>query len=131
MNFISNGQFYIFLACISFGAIWGIFYLPIILFKQFKVKWLNILLDLVFFVLLSASYFLYSFTLRFPSVRLYMLAGVLVGLFISAKSFNIILAKFIKKIYNIIDKRIKEKLRKLNGRRKKHLARRKRRANAN
>ena len=62
-------------------------------------------LGVVDFLFLTISSFLFSYCshmLFFPNFRPYMLIGVFSGFFGYLKSFNIILAKSIKKFYNRI-----------------------------
>ena len=117
--FVSNGQFYVFIACVCFGGIGGVFFSISNLFKSLTKKYtLKIIFDIIAFCLLSFLYVLFSHTLSFPSFRAYMVLGVFVGIFIYLKSFHIILAKILKKIYNIIDKKILRKNKSKHDRRK-------------
>ena len=114
--FVSSGQFYVFISCVSFGAISGflfyvINYIKLIIKPEIFCK----ILDFVTMLIISFLYVVYSKRLNFPSFRLYMPFGVLLGLVCYFKSFNIILAKAQKKFYN---KYIKNKGNKGNGRTK-------------
>lgn len=101
--FITNGQFLVFVACVSFGAFSGILFLPNVIIKQFfNVKLLNYFLDFIVFIIISLLFVIYQNSLKFPSIRGYMIAGCLLGLYSYFKSFNIILANLVKKIYNSI-----------------------------
>ncbi len=108
--FVSANQFYVFIACIAFGAVMGVFYSPIIALKR-KVKRQIIcaFADVLFFALLCVFYAFFSFYSGFPSLRAYMLTGVFAGIILYVKSFNIILAKFAKMIYNKCIKSLKKR----------------------
>ena len=99
--YVSANQFYVFLACISFGGVFGCFFSIISLVKKrIKAYPVKILLDILFFLLLSGGYVVYSFCCNFPSLRGYMPIGVILGIFLYMKSFHLILAKCLKKTYN-------------------------------
>ncbi len=101
--FVTNGQIYLFFSCLSFGIASGLVYSVIIFLKKvIKIKVIKILLDLLFFLILSVSFLIYTFLLKFPSIRVYMLVGVVLGLYIYLKSFHFILAKMCKRLYNIV-----------------------------
>lgn len=88
------------------GVVSGIGYTGFALLKRIiRKKYISILLDIVFFCLLSVAYVYYSFCYHFPSFRVYMYMGVILGLALYIKSFYIILAKSIKKIYNYIKRK--------------------------
>ena len=111
--FVSNGQFYVFVACVAFGGITGVLFTFSKIFKNLaKNNFLKIIFDVIAFLVLSFFYILFSNKLCFPSFRTYMVLGVLVGIIIYLKSFHIILAKTLKKIYNIIYKKFLRKKRK-------------------
>lgn len=99
--FESSNQIYVTLTCFSLGVIFGLIYLIVIAIKQrFTDSIIKILIDVFFFVLLVIFYFVVSYNLKFPSIRVYMPTSVLFGVFCSIKSFNLILAKICKKLYN-------------------------------
>ena len=99
--FVSANQFYVILACLSFGVVWGVVFSFLSLIKRkIKIVYLSVLLDILFFVLLSGSYVLYSHWAGFPSIRAYMPLGVLLGICLYMKSFHLILAKVLKMTYN-------------------------------
>lgn len=107
-------QFYVFLACVSFGGILGLFFsFKEILFYKVKNKNLQISIDICTFFFGGLVFSLYSLALSFPNFRAYMIAGVFLGLFIYNKTFRIMLAKILKKGYNkYINKRTKTNERK-------------------
>lgn len=103
--FVSQGQFSVFLLCCSFGFAIGIIYSFFYIIKSFfRLKIACYLLDIFFFIVASFLFVFYSLLLNFPNYKFYMPLGVLFGLFIYCESFNFMLAKCIKKIYNIIKK---------------------------
>ncbi len=100
--FVTSGQLYVFLGSIAFGSASGLFYSVFSLVKfLFKNKIVDIILDVLFFVLFSVGYVCFSVYYGFPSLRLYMPIGALTGLLLYMKSFGIILANTAKKLYNI------------------------------
>ena len=104
--FVSSGQFYVFLACIGLGGLSGVIFSLFLPLRIVLNSFCRIIVDVISFCIVSVLFVWVSYLLRFPSFRLYMPIGVLIGLFIYAESFNIILAKIIKKLYNIINKKI-------------------------
>lgn len=100
--FVSKNQFYVFISCISFGLVGGVLYSPFSALKfVLKNNALKIIVDTVYFIIVSALFSVYAFLMYFPTLRIYMLIGVLLGLLLYFKSFHIILAKLMKKFYNI------------------------------
>lgn len=121
--FVSKGQFLVFCCSISFGAFAGIFYSFLNTYTVFlKNKWLKFIVDVFIFCLISISYVAYSYLCNMPNLRFYMILGVFLGFLIYIKTFHYILAKYIKKLYNIIsNKRIKTKCLKKQKKLKTHL----------
>ncbi len=108
--YVSSNQFYVFLACISFGAVWGVvFSIESLLKRKIKIMYFRVLLDLIFFILLSGTYGIYSHWARFPSIRAYMPIGVIVGIYLYMKTFHIILAKAVKMAYNKYVRKLMQK----------------------
>ncbi len=106
--FVTRGQFFVFLACVSFGTVCGvIFNIFRLLVKPIKYKVFQIISDVISFILTTIGYVYLSYRLYFPNIRLNMLVGVLLGVILYHKSFSIILANIGKKIYNIFKKKIK------------------------
>ena len=100
--FVTLNQFYIFLACVMFGALGGVFFSFFGGIKHFIYnKVLDILFDIFCMAILGVAFSVFSFKYAFPNLRVYMLVGVLLGLSMYLKSFHRILAKFTKKVYNI------------------------------
>lgn len=114
---LSAFQFYVFIACISIGYIGGNFFIVFMpLRKISNNNIIKILIDLISFVALTILYIFLSFKFNFPSIRFYMIIGVLVGVYIYFESLYIPLAKLLKTVYNIIiKKRNNKKLINKNG----------------
>lgn len=109
--FVTANQIYVFLACVSFGGCVGILF-SLINGLKFLIKkdLFKIVIDVFAFVIIAVLYVVFSYRTKFPSLRLYMITGVLVGIVIYYKSFHRILAKIVKKAYNIIkSKKVKTK----------------------
>ena len=112
--FVTANQIYVFLACVSFGGCVGILFSFINGIKfLIKKDLFKIIIDVLAFVIIAILYVIFSYRVKFPSLRLYMIAGVLMGIVIYCKSFHRILAKIVKKAYNIIkiikNKKVKTK----------------------
>jgi hypothetical protein len=104
--FVSANQIYVFLACVAFGGVVGVFFSVSSLLKSLiKIKWIKVIVEVLVFILVAVLYLLYSYNMHFPNLRLYMIGGVLVGITAYLKSFHIMLAKFLKKAYNIIKRK--------------------------
>ena len=102
---VSSGQFFVFLTCVSLGVFFGVIYTILYCIKGLvKSKVIMSLFDIIYFVLIAFLYTVITCNLKFPSFRFYMIIGVFLGLIGYIESFNFILAKFIKKIYNSIVK---------------------------
>lgn len=116
---ITKNQIFVFIACISFGGVSGIFLsLAEVLKKPINVKPLKILPDVAAFILIAAAYVVFSFKLNFPSYRIYMTVGVFLGLALYYKSLHVILAKCTQKAYNKTIKRFFEFLKTKKGKTK-------------
>ena len=107
--FISSNQFYYLCACITFGVFFGFFYsFYKLLFSKIQYK-IFIMLDVIIYLLFAFIFTAFAYLMEFPSFRIYMPFGVLFGKFLYSISFEIILAKLVKKGYNIL-KRKKERI---------------------
>ncbi|MBQ7339997.1 MAG: hypothetical protein IJW43_03995 [Clostridia bacterium] len=108
--FVTANQLYVFLSCLSFGACFGVFRTLAILIKEKTSKnAIKGVVEITYFILLSFGFVLYSYIVKMPNLRVYMIVGVLLGNFLYVKSFHYILAKSIKRVYNILERRkIKE-----------------------
>ena len=115
--FVTSGQFYVFVACVCFGGCTSILFSISALIKNYiSNRLIKILPDVICFLLISVLYVLYSHALNFPDFRVYMIVGVLFGIFTYLKSFHILLAKMVKKLYNIMDKKLRRNKRSNNER---------------
>ena len=107
--FVTKNQLYVFIACLAFGGgVGGVFSLFSIIFGCAKNKLIKALPFVLISIPLGIAYVFYGYMLKFPNFRLYMIAGVFCGIYLYFKSFHIILAKFVKKFYNIIHNSKKE-----------------------
>lgn len=108
-------QIFIFLTCMLCGVLSGIIYDVLYVARVFvcgldKVKYtvkdkiFICLCDLIYFAVFSAMFIFTSVCFEFYSIRLYMLAGCAIGALIYLKSLHLIIAFFIKKVYNSITK---------------------------
>jgi len=109
--FLTAKQFYVFIACLGFGGFCGLI-LSAIRYPFFKEeKRLALFItDVISCTALTGAYLYFSFALNFPSLRLYMPCGVVLGIIAYMKSFHIILAKPTEKLYNKIKEKIKRKI---------------------
>lgn len=104
--FVTASQFYVFVSCVAFGSVFGILFGLSDCVKLFiKSKTLKVLSDVLAFIVVCFSYIVYAYVLKFPNLRAYMFLGVFAGILLTFKSFNILLAKTVKKIYNICVKK--------------------------
>ncbi len=108
--FVTSNQFYVLCACLSFGVLSGVFYQIIIFIKSKLNKIIKIVVDVVIFLLFAFLFIIYAYFFKFPNFRIYMPLCVFLGMYLSSKSFGIILAKIIDWVYNIIRKKFKGKL---------------------
>jgi hypothetical protein len=58
--------------------------------------------DILYFIIFAAMFIFTSILFDFYQIRLYMLAGALLGAILYLKSLHIFLAYFIKQVYNTI-----------------------------
>ena len=105
--FVSKNQFFVFIACVSFGCVCALLLSFSAALKFFiKNKIIKAIPDVIVFLLISVSFRIYCYKLNFPNVRFYMLLGAIIGMLLYFKSFHILLAKYAKKFYNIINRKI-------------------------
>ncbi|MBP5686533.1 MAG: spore cortex biosynthesis protein YabQ [Clostridia bacterium] len=108
---VTKNQIFVFIACVAFGGGAGLMYSLAQGIKAFiKPKPLKWIPDIAAFTVIAALYSAYSFALSFPSYRLYMTAGVFLGMFAYCKSLHQVIAKTAEKCYNITIKRFFERL---------------------
>ncbi len=69
-----------------------------------KDKIFTCVCDLIYFTVFAAMFIFLSVCFEFYEIRAYMLAGNVLGAIIYLKSFHIIIAFLIKKVYNIINR---------------------------
>lgn len=101
--FVTQNQFFVFIACIAFGGAVGIIFSVFSCVKFFiKNKVLSAIPDIIAFIFVGVLYSAYSFALKFPNLRFYMPIGVFIGITMYFKTFHILLAKYAKKFYNIL-----------------------------
>lgn len=103
--FVSKNQFTIVLVCIFFGITSGVLFeifFPII--KRIKNPFIKNSVIIFLYILSAGLFVIGSYRMFFPSLRFYMIAGFFFGKLIYDKSLGIIVAKFVKKIYNKIRK---------------------------
>ena len=108
---VSALQFEVFITCITIGFISGIFFLIFLpIRKLISNKIIILILDLFCFIFSTIFYIFIGFKFQFPNLRAYMLLGFLLGLFIYFETLHIPLAKLLKRVYNIISKKMKKKV---------------------
>lgn len=104
--FVTANQLFVFLSCLSFGACFGVFRTLVIIIKEkISNKEIKGVVEIVYFILLSFGYVLYSFLVKMPNLRVYMIVAVLLGNYLYIKSFHYILAKSVKRVYNVLVRR--------------------------
>ena len=117
--FVSKNQFYIFIACFLFGAICGLIFGATSIFSRLiKNKFFCFFSDIISISAFAVLFSIYSYKMNFSNLRAYMLLGVFIGFICYVKSFHIILANLLKKFYNIIKPKNKQKRVDKNDRRK-------------
>lgn len=108
--FVSKGQIFSFIACIAFGAVCGVFFsFSYLLKRKFDNYPFRVLSDFFAFVFTSVLFVFFSYKIFLGEFRIYMTIGVVSGIALYLKSFNLILAKTLDKIYNIKHRRKKGK----------------------
>ena len=104
--FVTANQIYVFLACVSFGGCTGVLFTASYFIKYaIKRTYLKFIPDVISFVAVGILYVFYSYYACFSNLRIYMLFGIIVGIILYFKSFHIILAKILKKTYNILKRK--------------------------
>ena len=110
---VTENQIFVFIACVAFGGISGVLFSVAQGVKAFiKSKPFKCVPDILFFAIAAATYSAYAFFLGFPSYRVYMTAGVFLGIYLYYKSLHQVIAKTAVKCYNVTVKRLFEHLRK-------------------
>ncbi|MBD5584947.1 MAG: hypothetical protein HDQ88_07690, partial [Clostridia bacterium] len=108
-------QFFVFMACMFCGILSGLVYDTLYIARcvlcgidkqnyTVKDKIFIISADIIYCLAFSAGFVFVSVMFDFEALRLYMLLGCVLGALIYIKSFHLIVAFFVKKVYNIITK---------------------------
>lgn len=112
-------QFYIFLICLFCGVVSGVVYDVLYIARSIvcgvnaeaftvKDRIFIAVCDVLYCLVFAAGFIFVSVMFGFEDLRLYMLLGCALGAFIYLKSFHIIVAFSVNKVYNVIvDKRSK------------------------
>ena len=107
--FVAKNQIYVFIACIAFGGVFGVFLSASSVIKYFiKNRVVKIIPDVITFALIGATFSGYAYLLKLPNLRAYMLIGVFIGMLLYFKSFHILLAKCAQKLYNVCIEKLKK-----------------------
>lgn len=121
-------QIFIFITCACCGIISGIVYDILYVARcavcgvekrayTVKDRIFTIACDILYCLIFAAMFIFTSVMFDFYELRLFMLAGCLLGAFLYLKSFHVFVAFSVKKVYNKITFKRKDKVKK-NGRRK-------------
>ncbi len=113
-------QAFIFLTCTLCGVASGVVYDVLYFARVFvcgadKAKYtvkdriFTLICDLIYFAVFAAMFIFVSVCFGFYTLRLYMLIGAALGALIYLKSFHICIAFLIKKVYNVLNKCIRSK----------------------
>ena len=109
-------QGFIFLTCVLCGIVCGAVYDILYIVRcavcgvhtrayTLKDKIFTACCDLIFFAVFAAAYIFTSVMFDFGGLRLYMIAGCAIGTILYLKSFHIIVAFSVKKVYNVFTNR--------------------------
>lgn len=109
-------QFFIFIVCVFCGIISGVVYDLLYIVRcavcgiyprayTVKDRIFTAACDILYCLCFAAVFIFASVLFDFYELRLFMLAGCLVGAFLYMKSFHIIVAFFVKKVYNRVTER--------------------------
>ena len=103
--FATANQFYYFCACVSFGLIFGFFYNIYVFIRGKNGFYFFIISDIIIYLIFSIIFAYYAYLLDFPNFRIYMPIGVFFGKILYEITFKILLAKIVKKGYNIFKRK--------------------------
>lgn len=114
-------QIYIFIICLFCGVISGIVYDVLYIVRcslcgidksayTVKDKIFLIICDLLYCLVFAAGFIFVTVIFDFENLRAYMLLGCAVGAIIYLKSFHIIVAISVRKVYNVITNRKEQKV---------------------
>ena len=106
-------QIYIFIICLFCGILSGVVYDILYVVRcslcgidkysyTVKDKIFLIICDLLYCLVFAAGFIFVSVLFGFENLRAYMLIGCFIGAIIYLKSFHIIVAFFVRKVYNVI-----------------------------
>lgn len=106
-------QIFIFITCVSCGVISGIAYDILYIarcavcgiYKQaytLKDKLFTAACDVLYFLVFAVGFVFVSVMFDFKELRLYMLLGSALGALLYLKSFHVLIAFSVKKVYNKI-----------------------------
>ena len=106
-------QIYIFIICLFCGVISGIAYDILYIARcilcgidksnyTVKDRIFLIICDLLYCILFAAGFIFVSVLFDFENLRAYMLIGCALGALIYLKSFHLIVAFFVSRVYNVI-----------------------------
>ena len=115
-------QIFIFITCAFCGVISGVVYDILYIARcavcgihkeAFTVKdrIFTIACDIVYCLIFCAMFIFTSVMISFYELRLYMLLGCILGALLYLKSFHVIVAFFVKKVYNKLVQRKLKKIR--------------------
>lgn len=104
-------RFYIFLICLFCGVLSGVVYDVFYIARAIccgvdkqkytvKDKIFIIITDFLYCIAFAAGFIFASVLFDFENLRLYMLLGCALGAFVYLKSFHLIVAFFVKAVYN-------------------------------
>lgn len=105
-------QIYIFIICLFCGVVSGVLYDFLYIVRcslcgiqksayTVKDKIFLIICDLLYCLVFATGFIFVSVIFNFDNLRLYMLLGCIIGAIIYLKSFHIIVAICVQKVYNI------------------------------
>lgn len=106
-------QIYVFIICLFCGVISGVVYDVLYVVRcalcgvdksayTVKDKIFLIICDILYCLIFTAGFIFASVMFDFENLRAYMLIGCALGALIYLKSFHIIVAFFVRKVYNVI-----------------------------
>lgn len=113
-------QAFIFLTCTLCGVASGIAYDVLYFARVFvcgsdkhnytlKDKIFTLICDLIYFAVFAAMFIFISVCFEFYTLRLYMLIGAALGALIYLKSLHLGIAFLIKKVYNVLNKYVRSR----------------------
>ena len=110
----TSNQFIRFCICVVAGFVFGVVYEPFAFFRMVfqctrnKNKAVGVILDIGFWLLLSAYYIIVAYAFAFPAFRAYTWLGFAVGGIIYFKTLHKVVAFLGDSCYNTYRKRLKK-----------------------